>query len=321
MSQTVEYQTDSSSGPSLRKIDKTQGWVEYLNSLGQVYYLPHMDPDFYKSRQQNLIAKLPGYLSDTSGYIGWINHLAQQRLVTEFVMPVFGSIDPVRKSRFIQCGNSRVDACVMCGVLPEEIPMIAFSKSRIHVPPPIERLQSTQQFNDLFNLGHVDYRIVFEESDSADVGFLNSILRYTIYDEADQLIHHKTANNECKSFWAKFRQENKKYKIQIHGTKQTRSFIVPSDQFEIEYVEKNSDEWELSYGMMLGEFNQHARTPSAQPKLQLWLYDVTEPVYLDLMIPWMSSRQNFYKTLNEKAVIIDGANRSNGLHMIGNWVK
>jgi hypothetical protein len=247
--------------------------------------------------------------------------LAQQRLVTKFVMPVFGSIDPVEKSRFIQCGNSRVDACVMCGVPPEEIPMIAFSKSRMHMPPPIERLQSTQQFNDLFNLGHVDYRIVFEESDSSDVVFLNSILRYTIYDDSNQTFHHRTADNECKSFWSRFQQENKKYQIQIHGTAQTKSFIVSGDYFDIEYIEKNPSEWELSYGMMLGEFNKHARTPNVQPKLQLWLYDITEPVYLNLMIPWMSDRQNFYKTQNEKAVIIDGANRSNGLHIIGNWAK
>lgn len=321
MSQLIKYQTDSREGATLHKISESQGWVEYLNTIGQVYYFHSIDQKFYHSRRQNLIDQLPSYMEDTSNYIGWVHHLSQQRLVDNFILPIFGSIDPAAGTKIVQCGNSRLDACFLCGIPPSEIPMIAFSKSRMHLSAQAERLQSTQQFNNLFNLDKVDYKIVFEETDAQDVIFLNSILRYTVYDEADQLLPHRTLDTKCKKFWSKFQQPNSKYKIQIHSTAQSRCHIVDSDMFEIEHIEKNPSEWELSYGMMLGAFNECGRIDNCVPTLQLWLYDVTEPVNLELMIPWMSDQHNFYKTQNEKAVVIDGFHKSNGLQVIGNWVK
>ena len=321
MSQLIEYQTDTHKGATLYKISESQGWVEYLNTIGQVYYFHSMDQKYYHDRRQNLIEQMPIYIEDTNNYVGWARHLSQQRLVDKFILPIFGSMDPISGTTKVQCGNSRLDACFLCGVLPEEIPMIAFSKSHMHLSTAAELLQSTQQFNNLFNLDKIDYRIVFEETDTQDVIFLNSILRYTVYDEADQLVPHKTIDIECKKFWKKFQQPNSKYKIQVHSTAQSRSYIVDSNMFEIEYIEKNPSEWELSYGMMLGAFNECSRIKNSVPNLQLWLYNVTEPVNLELMIPWMSDQHNFYKTQNEKAVIIDGFHKSTGLQVIGNWLK
>jgi hypothetical protein len=142
-----------------------------------------------------------------------------------------------------------------------------------------------------------------------------------MYDTADQLQFFRSADQECKNFWQKFQQENGKFKIQIHGTPETKQYIGQSNLFEIEYIERNSSEWEFSYGMMLGEFNKQSWIKDYTPKLQLWLYDVTEPVVIELMIPWMSSSYNFYATQNQKAVIIDNFNHAGGIHSIGNWVQ
>jgi hypothetical protein len=321
MEYTVEYQTDSCKGPSLTQISQTQGWVEYLNSKGRVYYLPELDSKTYQSRQQILINRLQDCVNSDDGYIGWVSHLAQQRVAADFVMPIFGVIDLSQESTIVQCGNSRLDACIMCGIPFDKIHMIAFSKSCDLVPPPAKVIHSTQQFNDLFGLAQIDYRIVFKETTTSDIVFLNSILRYTMYDTADQLQFFRSADQECKNFWQKFQQENGKFKIQIHGTPETKQYIGQSNLFEIEYIERNSSDWEFSYGMMLGEFNKQSQIKDYTPRLQLWLYDVTEPVVIELMIPWMSSLYNFYKTQNEKAVIIDNFNHASGICSIGNWVQ
>jgi hypothetical protein len=264
---------------------------------------------------------MPGYFN-RADYLGWINHLAQQRLIEKFTLPVFGSVDAVTGLQHIQCGGSRIDASIMCGIDHKDIPMIAFSASRMHIDSPAERLQTTQQFNNIFNLGNIDYRIVFDESDSSEITFVNSVLRHSIYEGTPEATTHYTAETaDCIRFWEKIQLDNSQIEIQIHCTQETRLLIVPSNLFDIEYIEKKSAEWELSYGMMLGAFNEKARNSQTESKLQLWLYDVTEPVNLELMIPWMSSRHNFYKTQNEKAVVIYGENQSNGLQMIGNWVK
>lgn len=314
----IYYKTDSKKGQSLSKTSATQGWVECLNELGQVYYFPQIDNISYSSLRQYLINRWPKDLQDDNNYVGWIQHLAQQRCIDNFVLPIFGSIDTVSGKITVQCGYSRLGASIICGVPPEKIPIILFSKSRMHIPPPAELLRSTQQFNKLFNLDNVDYQIVCSVSDSSEVIFNSSILRHTIYDSTQQRLLHQAANDNCKRFWKKFQLPNKKYNIQIHGTKQTKSFIRPSDHFEINYIEHDSSEWEFSYGMILGAFDKGSQPV---PTLQLWLYDITEPVYLELMIPWTAWPQNFYKTQNEKAVIIHSENKSNGLQIIGNWVQ
>lgn len=321
MPYTIKYQTDSNNGPEFQKISPAQGWVEYLNTLGQVYYFPQLDQHYYKSRRQYLISNMPAYIVNQGGtdYLGWIYHLAQQRLLDKFVLPIFGSVDTVSGTT-IQCGNSRIDASIMCGIGPEHIPVIAFCASRMHIDAPAERLQSTHQFNTIFKLDNIDYRIEFEESDSSKIVFVNSILRHTIYESSPETTTYYSANTfDCISFWRKFQTEDNQFEIQIHCTQQTRSHIVPSNLFKIEYVDKNADEWEFSYGQMLGAFaNQNRKTNT---KLQLWLYDITEPVNLELLVPWMKSHHNFYKTQNEKSVIIHGENKSNGLQVIGNWVQ
>jgi hypothetical protein len=326
MAHQLNYKTDYRRGPSLSRTSTTQGWVEYLNTLGQVYHLPQISSGLYKSTQHYLIEKISEeFFSDQYYWIGWIKHLAQTRLADNFVLPIFGSIGPVSNSSRVQCGNSRLAACIVCGILPEQIPMIVFSKSRKHLPTSAERVLSTQQFEQLFSLDKTDYHITFTEQDNGDVEFDSSVLRYTIY-EGNSLQSHQMAtfavdDTECKQFWKQFQQANNKIKIQIHGTAQTKSFLVDSILFDIEYVERLQNEWEFSYGMMLGEFDQTAKNRVTSSELQLWLYDVTEPVHLEFMIPWMTVNKNFYKTQNEKAVIIYGRDKSNGVQVIGNWVK
>jgi hypothetical protein len=79
-------------------------------------------------------------------------------------------------------------------------------------------------------------------------------------------------------------------------------------------VEKNTHEWQFSYGMILSAFDSNAQ-------LQLWLYDVTESVHIELMMPWMVEGKNFYKTQNSKAVIIINDGRADSCELIGNWLQ
>lgn len=323
MPQIIKYQTDSTKGPEFQMISRSQGWVEYLNTLGQVYYLPQLSQEYYNSRRQILISSMPSYTANINAvdYLGWIQHLAQQRLLDKFVLPVFGSIN-TDTMLHVQCGNSRIDANIMCGLGPEEIPMIAFSSSRMHIAPPAERLQSTQQFNDIFKLDNIDYKLVFDSPDSAKITFLNSILRYTTYEDSfETTTRYSVDTFDCMSFWKKFQSKDSQFKIQIHCTPETRSHVVASNLFKVEYIDKKASEWEISYGMMLGAFNKEFRNAKSIPTLELWLYDVTEPVNLELLVPWMSSQHNFYKTQNDKAVIIYGDQVAQGLQVIGNWVK
>lgn len=326
MDRSIQYVTDSNDGPSFRMTSNTQGWVEYLNTVGQVYYFSELNQQTYKSKLQQLIASMSGCLKNLNNgdYLGWLNHLAHQRLNNKFILPIFGSVDSSTGLQHIQCGNSRVNACIMCGITSDEIPMIGFSAARKHLSIPHVRLTSTDQFNKTFELDNVDYRLIFgfENTNSTEINFMNSVLRHTVYESPPETSSYYSAKTaDCINFWEQFQTPDGKFELQIHCTSETQSLVIPGNLFDIEYIEKKPTEWELSYGMMLGAFNKKVRGSQAKSKLQLWLYDVTEPVNLELMIPWMSIQHNFYKTQNEKAVIIYGENQSNGLQAIGNWVK
>jgi hypothetical protein len=327
MASGFRYRTDHKSGSDWTQTSTTQKWVEHLNTLGQVYYVPQMGDLLYERekqvRRQHLsIIFGADFHADTENfnflvnapatYLAGIRHLAQIRMVEHFVLPIFAGINLDVNQLSIQCGHNRMTACLMCGIPQEEIPMIVFLKHNQHVPALARPVRSTQQFSDLFDLDQTDYELNYHIDDAENVIFCTSVLRHTIY-EIPALDRKKIETN-YKKFWNRFRQPNNKFKIQIHCTAHTRSFVGESDIFEIEYVEKNPHEWQFSYGMVLSAFDSNAQ-------LQLWLYDVTESVHIELMIPWMVEGKNFYKTQNSKAVIIINDGRADSCELIGNWLQ
>jgi hypothetical protein len=321
------YRTDHKRGSDFTQTSTTQKWVEHLNTLGQVYYVPQMGDLIYESekqvRRQHLsiifgadfhadTENFDFLVNDPATYLAGIRHLAQIRMVEHFVFPIFAGINLDVNQLSIQCGHNRMTACLMCGIPQEEIPMIVFLKHNQHVPALAQTVQSTQQFSDLFDLDQTDYALNYNIDDAENVMFCTSVLRHTIYEIPAQ--HRKKIETNYKKFWNRFRQPNNKFKIQIHCTAHTRSFVGESDIFEIEYVEKNTHEWQFSYGMILSAFDSNAQ-------LQLWLYDVTESVHIELMMPWMVEGKNFYKTQNSKAVIIINDGRADSCELIGNWLQ
>ena len=329
MASGFRYRTDHKKGSLFTQTSTSQSWVEHLNTLGQVYYVPQMGNLIYESEKQvrrqhlhtifgaNFHADTENFdflVDDPATYLAGIRHLAQIRMVENFVLPIFAGYNPDVNQLSIQCGHTRMMACLMCSIPQEKIPMIVFLKHNQHVPALAQPVQSTQHFSDLFDLDQTDYELTYNIDDAENVIFCTSVLRHTIYEIPAQ--HREVGNNNYKKFWTRFRQLNNKFKIQIHCTAHTRSFVGESDIFEIEYVEKNSHEWQLSYGILLGAFDKPQTA-----HLQLWLYDVTEPVHIELMMPWMLEGKNFYKTQNSKAVIIINDGRADSCELIGNWLQ
>jgi len=327
MASGFRYRTDHKRGSDWTRTSTTQKWVEHLNTLGQVYYVPQMGDLMYEREKQvrrqhwsiifgaDFHADTENFdflVNDPATYLAGIRHLAQIRMVEHFVLPIFVGINLDVNQLSIQCGHNRMTACLMCGIPQEEIPMIVFLKHNQHVPALARPVRSTQQFSDLFDLDQTDYELNYNIDDAENVIFCTSVLRHTIYEIPAQ--HRKKIETNYKKFWTRFRQPNNKFKIQIHCTAHTRSFVGESDIFEIEYVEKNPHEWQFSYGMVLSAFESNAQ-------LQLWLYDVTESVHIELMIPWMVEGKNFYKTQNSKAVIIINDGRADSCELIGNWLQ
>ena len=143
MASGFRYRTDHKKGSLFTQTSTSQSWVEHLNTLGQVYYVPQMGDLIYESEKQvrrqhlhtifgaNFHADTENFdflIHDPATYLAGIRHLAQIRMVENFVLPIFAGCNLDVNQLSIQCGHNRMMACLMCGIPQEKIPMIVFSK-------------------------------------------------------------------------------------------------------------------------------------------------------------------------------------------------
>jgi len=258
--------------------------------------------------------------------LGFVRNLALERLRAPFVMPLFGRTDmlhifPDREDMAdfmpLTCGLSRFVANLVAGVGANEIPLILLS-DQPPTYPGWQELSSTDQFTNLFQLADIDYEISLNMNKNAPA-VTTSILKHSVYDYPDQVAQHAGTNESVVRFWEKFTTDGK-INITIFCTEETRSFIQESPLFNIKYLRQRPDAWEFSFGKILGAYNPRKLAPTWPPDLYLWLYDITEPVYLCLLLPWATGDNGVYYSNNKKSVLINTSHRSS-IEIIGDWVK
>jgi hypothetical protein len=146
-----------------------------------------------------------------------------------------------------------------------------------------------------------------------------SKLRHYNYDVLDQARQWAGLSESVLKFWEKFTTDDKIH-ITIFCTEKTRSFIQESPLFNIKYLYQKPDEWQFSFGKILGADKSKNFISTGQPDLYLWLYDITEPVHICLLLLWANTDNAVYYSANKKSVLIDTSHGSSIL-IIGDWVK
>ena len=125
MASGFRYRTDHKKGSLFTQTSTSQSWVEHLNTLGQVYYVPQMGDLIYESEKQvrrqhlhtifgaNFHADTENFdflIHDPATYLAGIRHLAQIRMVENFVLPIFAGCNLDVNQLSIQCGHNRMMA-------------------------------------------------------------------------------------------------------------------------------------------------------------------------------------------------------------------
>lgn len=316
--QHFTYKTDKKTGTKiLYQPSPDQGWIEILlDNLIGVYYYPSMPMPIFATNKTAINGSMQittnqdvvEYLETDAMNIGLKHTLAQACLKEKrFIMPLFVSKDT------ITCGLTRFFACLVNGVEAKDIPTILLSKSTPQYDG-WEKIASTQDFTKLFNLGDIDHEIgIYMGRDIAEVG--HSLIRHSIYDTPNMFHKSKQA---ISSFWKKFTSETgKKICVTIWCTEHTKSLIKPSPWFDISYMIKQPEEWQFSFGFILGSFRDASESAG---ELHLYLYDIIEPVELCLLLAWPTNDYGVFISQNNKSVLIDTHNKSS-FEIIGNWVK
>lgn len=324
----IKYESDSLEGNSLGTILRTEdtGWVEYCNRQGQLYHATGLSQDLYNIWHADAVNTIASNFENIiKKNVGFLNHLAQVAINEPFMLPLFGIVDPASEYPDLNVGKTRFAAGIMNGYQADDYQMIMFVKEGQQVKnlKNLKELNTTDDFVKLFKMRNVDYEISMTDSAAGDKSafrFDRSVLRHSIYDKNDQALPHTATGANTINFWSR-NISREKIAINVRCTKEVEKLIKPTKIFDARVVHEDPTEWEWSYGRILGAYRESEEpTSHFDTTFNLWLYDVTEPVHLELLIPWANGQHTSFHTKNKKAIFFD-TERVTSMQVIGDWVK
>jgi hypothetical protein len=319
----ISFQTDLVHGRTLVTKTFNQGWVEFFKKTGRVWVASSPTKETRAKWRQHSINAIGNQLQDkptVEGLIGLISHLALIRSKESFKMPLFGIVDQLGCTQ-VTAGNTRIIAATINNV-SDQTEMIIYSTGD-ETPggfDVITELTSTQEFEDRYQLTDIDYRITTTVDDSGHYCITSSTLRHTIYDRANIEQIHANATVDCLMFWNRAFDDIGRIKLEIQCTESDAKKIQPSANFDVTYIYHKPEDWVWSYGKILGAHRRESYDDRPEMKLSLWLFDITEPVTLEFLIPWADKEYSTFYSENQKSVLIDTSHVTS-MEIIGNWVK
>jgi len=326
---TIKYNSDSIEGNSLSStvIGEGKGWVEYCNQRGQLIYADAVSDEFYKRYHQQAIESIVNaVLESDNKQVGFIHHLSTILINDEFVMPMFGVVPVGSSNPEITTGITRMIASIINGRNAQEIKTVVFvpkGQTATHLKN-AKPLTSTANFEKIYNLVDIDYEISMSDNANGDMSefrFDRSVLKHSIYDKKDQAFPHTQIGSNITRFWIRHIKNNK-ILLNIRCTPEVEKLIQPSEIFGYNVIHEKHDEWQWSYGKILGSYRKkEGPLKHDESQIHLWLYDVTEPVHLELLLPWITGQYTCCHTKNKKALFFDTSDDVTSMQVIGDWVK
>ena len=326
---TIKYVVDSIEGNSLSTsiTGPESGWVEHCNQYGQLFYADAVSKEFYKKCHQQAISIIAkNSLNDNKKNLGFISHLSNILINDEFVFPMFGVIPVGATELKITTGLTRLVANIMNGRTASELKTVVFvpKGQKVTQLENAKPLTSTADFEKIYNLADIDYEIGMSDAVAGDMSefrFDRSVLKYSIYDKKDQALPHTQIGASISNFWVRHVKKDKLH-VNIRCTPEVEKLLQPSKMFTWNVIHEKAEEWQWSYGKILGAYRKtEAPLNWDESRIHLWLYDVTEPVYLELLLPWMTGQYTCCHTKNKKALFFDTSGDVTSIQIIGDWAK
>ena len=323
---SIKYVVDSIEGNALSTTvnEKNYGWVEHCNQHGTLYW-GTVTQDWLQSNKITVLSTITQYaLNSDKKNLGFINHLANAALNDNFVMPFFGVANSAGDVK-LTCGHARLAASFLNGRQANELKIVVFV-FKGGAAPNIQNakpLLTTAEFEQIFNLKDIDYEISMSDSagDGTELKFTRAVLKYSIYDKKDQALPHTNIGNTVTGFWTRNIKDDK-INIIVRCTADVAKLIQPSELFKTYITVEPDNEWQWSFGKILGAYRK-TEGPNLydQVQLNLWLYEVTEPVNLELLLPWMGTQFSACHSKNKKALCFDTSTDPTSIAIVGDWCQ
>lgn len=315
------YSSDQKQGNNLIHYEDDQQWVEKVTQSGQLFWCQGPVQSMWEHLCIMAKNNVKNHFSETSGKLGVAIAVAQERVSTPFTLPPIFSI--TENGGILGTGVSRLTAELMCGTPREEIVMLCFVQNPDRAKlsfDTVEEINSTDDFEERFKLNRVDYQIVWEPHQEAGCYFVNTIVSHSVYDVYQETGKYFLGiNGERLDFLRRFIRETEKIHVNIFCCQdQVKFFSYSKEIFNVDFFHQPAEEWGFSYGRLMGEFRHNL--DDREPKLNIWAFDITETVDLQILLMWASRQHYAYYTKNRKLVVFDPSNVSS-IKEIPNLIK
>lgn len=320
----IEYQTDQELGPKLLQTVLNLGWVEFLQKTGRVYLCQNPTPELWQKIKDRVIETISGKIfSNNFGAIGIAKTLAKERLLQSFILPPMLNMQD--DEFVIGTGTSRLIAELMCGTDPADIVFVVYchdNTGNLNLFRSCTEIKSTQHFETHFSLQKIDYKIGI---DTSAVGngfeFRNSIVRHSMYDKfGESSSFWQEIGHDFTQFLNRSKSFNDRIQIHVHCIEQQQHLIPKSNEhYLISLIFEPVDEWQFSYAKMLGSY-RGVDELKPTTHITVWVFDIAEPLIIELLLLWTEAKCSAYYTKNKKIVLFD-TTQITSIQEIGDFVK
>jgi hypothetical protein len=304
------------------------GWVEYCQKYGKVFNTVGIDRELYDTWRLNLMTELRQCLDNKNiKKLGFIHHMAHAMLTEEFIFPLFVSDTDGATDPKVTCGTTRLSASILNGVDTDQLKSVVYSTSQ----SPSNRfnnykeIANTKDFNEQYWLNDIDYRISMSNTDDntgKNLQVIESILKYSVYDKKDQTLPWLSQGNNVIQYWnSTLNEDTTKIVVNVRCTQKVAELIQPSLLFDLKIQHEPEPEWHWSYGRLLGAWGPiDASKSKSHTNFNIWIYDIENPLYLDLLFPWVYGTHTCCHTKNKKVIFFD-TSRTTSIQIIGDWAS
>ena len=106
--------------------------------------------------------------------------------------------------------------------------------------------------------------------------------------------------------------------VEIHCTSELATLIPSSDEtFDVVIVPEPKESWQFSYSKFVGAYQLNQ---SDQQRIQIWVFDIIEPLNLEVLMKHLNPVYSSFMTKNQKVVVFE-TSRITSTHQIENFVK
>lgn len=299
----------------LHKIEFARGWVEYLLETSDIYFQFGLTEPQYQHFLPAVLDKIKSfYLDQDVKLMSLLRHLVIERMDHKFSLPLF--VDH-RQGNIITCGNLRFSANVLAGVLPSEMPTVIQTEKNSLQPSELSHLiTGTDQLDELSGIDQYEFLLDFSQGSHPVV--LSSVLTNSIYYKDPTSESFSSDGLKIFEFWNKFTQDGL-INLTVSCNVATRDLIKFDPKiWNVTYsqLEHNG----FGFGQILEKFAEQ-KTPG----LNLYVYNISEPLYLEYLLPWGHSNIVWSHTLNKQVHLFEttrgAATACWPIQAMGNFVK